>query len=89
MVPKLPALTSISASPVFSGLSRESVRLGKAKRELVKTIVKQKLDNCQEAGDGKGTPMAWGEYASGHGGQNAERASEKHITTEVCSNERL
>jgi hypothetical protein len=33
--------------------------------------------------------MAWGEYASGHGGQNAERASEKHITTEVCSNERL
>jgi hypothetical protein len=32
------------------------------------TIVKQMLDNCQVPGDGKSTPMAWGEYATGHGG---------------------
>jgi len=32
------------------------------------TIVKQMLDNCQEAGDGNSTPMAWGERAAGHGG---------------------
>jgi hypothetical protein len=38
------------------------------------TIVKQMLDNCQVPGDGKSTPMAWGEYATGHGG-HAERAT--------------
>jgi NAD(P)-dependent dehydrogenase (short-subunit alcohol dehydrogenase family) len=37
------------------------------------------LDNCQEAGDGKNTPMAWGEYATGHGG-HWEQAS-KHCGT--------
>jgi NAD(P)-dependent dehydrogenase (short-subunit alcohol dehydrogenase family) len=37
------------------------------------------LDNCQAAGDGKNTPMAWGEYATGHGGQ-WEQAS-KHCGT--------
>ena len=37
------------------------------------------LDNCQEAGDGKNTPMAWGEYATGYGGQ-WEQAS-KHCGT--------
>src|ERR1700733_14738420 len=35
------------------------------------------LDNCQAAGDGKSTPVAWGEYATGHGGQ-WERAPGRH-----------
>ena len=27
------------------------------------------LDNCQGAGDGKSTPMAWGRVRDSHGGQ--------------------
>jgi len=36
------------------------------------------LDNCQDPGDGKSTPMAWGEYATGHGGHAARDAGGTH-----------
>jgi hypothetical protein len=36
--------------------------------KFLKTIVKQMLDNCQDAGDGKSTPTARGEYPTGRGG---------------------
>jgi hypothetical protein len=56
----------VLASPIVGVPSSQIYQSGQA-ANFPKTIVKQMLDNCQEAGDGKSTPQA-------RGGQKARAA---------------